>query len=86
MSIQNSNIFNIRIEILNIKKPKTNGLLYGIIKEISDNYKYNNFKYIFCAPTICSILLCLFRFNNCKVIIFPYLCKNINHTCNQLFK
>lgn len=74
ISIQKSKYIYISVECYNIKKPKTNGLLYGYINEIAEII--NNiiiFDYIFCAPTIFAILLCLFRFKNTRIILFPYL-------------
>jgi hypothetical protein len=81
------NCFNIRLELFNIKKQKTNGLLYGVCHETGDKMKVfkTEYDYIFCAPSICSILLCLFRFNNCKIYLFPYLSRTkVKYSCKQL--
>lgn len=67
------NYYNITIELYDIVRQKSNGILYGVCREISEKIKNNDYNYVFCAPTICSILICLFRFNNTRIIIFPYL-------------
>jgi len=86
-ALRKENYYNITIEIFDIKKQKSNGLLYGICNEIGEKLKTlnNNYNYIFCAPTICSIIIALFRFTATKIIIFPYLSvTKIKYTYNQL--
>jgi hypothetical protein len=80
------NYYNITIELFDIMRQKSNGMLYGVCREIGEKLNYsNNYNYIFCAPTICSILICLFQFKNMKIIIFPYLSlTKIKYNYNQL--
>lgn len=85
--IRIENYYNITIEIFDIKKQKSNGLLFGICSEIGEKLKILNinYNYIFCAPSICSIIIALFRFTNSKIIIFPYLSlTKIKYNYNQL--
>ena len=73
ITMYKSEELNFRIEIFNIKRQKTYGLLYGLCNEIGSSMDNDNYDYIFCAPKICSILIAFFRFNNKTIIIFPYL-------------
>jgi hypothetical protein len=86
--IMKENEYNITIELYDIVRQKSNGNLYGVCREIAENIKNNNhYNYIFCAPTICSILICLFRFNNIRIIIFPYLSlTKVKYNAKQLQK
>jgi hypothetical protein len=85
--IRIENYYNITFEIFDIKKQKSNGLLFGICSEIGEKLKILNinYNYIFSAPSLCSIIIALFRFTNSKIIIFPYLSlTKIKYNYNQL--
>lgn len=86
ITMHKSEKLNIRVEIFNIKRQKSYGLLYGLCNEIGQIMENKNeYDYIFCAPTICAILILLFRYKNKTVIIFPYLCNTIiKFSCLQL--
>ena len=83
VTIYKSEKLNFRIEIFNIKRQRTHGLLYGLCNEIGSSMN-DDYDYIFCAPKICSILIAFFRFNNKTIIIFPYLSINPEYGITHL--